>query len=149
MTLTARELEAQFLGNLNAVVEPWVRAGVGSLGLLPAGLVVVETTGRKSRTPRRTPLVGVLLEARLIVSSVRGSRSQWVRNAIETPAVCYWLADGEHHGLATVIAADVASPESGSFPPLLRGLVVGPLAAAVALGWAFAIIAPRGGQQPG
>lgn len=149
MTLTARELEAQFLGTLNAIVESWVRAGVGSPGLLPAGLVVVETTGRKSRTPRRTPLVGVLLEGRLIVSTVRGSRAQWVRNAIETPAVRYWLAGSEHHGLATVIAADVASPERGSFPPLLGNLVVGPLAAAVALGWAFAIIAPGGGEEPG
>ena len=146
-TLSARELEAQFFQNLNAVVEPWVRAGVGSPGLVPAGLVVVETTGRKSRTPRRTPLVGVLLDGRLIVSTVRGSRSQWVRNAIATPAVRYWLLGSEHWGVATVFAADVASPSSESFPPLISQLLAGPMAAAVALGWAFAVITPVTGAE--
>ena len=142
MATTARDLEAQFFRNLNAVVEPWVRAGVGSPGLLPAGLVVLETTGRKSRTPRRTPLVGVLLEGRLIVSTVRGARSQWVRNALTTPGVRYWLLGSEHQGVATILAADIAEAAPETFPPLLRQLVAGPLAAAVALGWAFAVIAP-------
>lgn len=147
MTATARELEAQFFQNLNAVVEPWVRAGVGSPGLVPAGLVVVETTGRKSKSPRRTPLVGVLLDGRLIVSTVRGSRSQWVRNAIATPAVRYWLLGSEHRGVATVFAADGASASCESFPPLISQLLAGPLAAAVALGWAFAVITPVTGAE--
>lgn len=150
MTLTARELEAQFFQNLNAVVEPWVRAGAGSPGLAPAGLIVLETIGRKSRTPRRTPLVGVLLEGVLIVSTIRGTRSQWVRNAIERPSVRYWLAAREHTGSAAVLAADVARPPEESFPPFVRQLVGGPLAAAVALGWAFAIITPaEPGANPG
>lgn len=142
MALTARELEAQFFQNLNAVVEPWVRAGLASPGLVPAGLVVVETVGRKSKTIRRTPLVGVLLEGRLIVSTVRGARSQWVRNAIATPAVHYWLLGSEHAGVAAVFAAHLESPPVETFPPLVCQLLTGPLAAAVALGWAFAVITP-------
>ena len=146
MTLTARELEAEFFRNLNAVVEPWVRAGAGSPGLVPAGLVVVETIGRKSRTPRRTPLVGVLVEGQLIVSTVRGTRSQWVRNALETPAVRYWLLGSELLGVAAVFAKGVRSPAAGSFSPLVRRLIEGPIGAAVAAGWAFAVIAPVASQ---
>ncbi len=134
MTTTARELEAEFFRNLNAVVEPWVRAGVGSPGLTPAGLVVLETIGRKSKTLRRTPLVGVLLEGRLVVSTVRGTRSQWVRNALEMPAVRYWLLGGEVPGVAQVFAEGVKIPAAESFSPLLSHLVAGPIAAAVAFG---------------
>ncbi|MEP7215646.1 MAG: nitroreductase/quinone reductase family protein [Anaerolineaceae bacterium] len=142
MPTTARELEAQFFRSLNAVVEPWVRAGLGSPGLIPAGLVVLETTGRRSGTPRRTPLVGGLLEGRLIVSTVRGTRSQWVRNALTTPAVRYWLLGAEHQGVATILAADVGNASPDAFPPLISHLVAGPFAAAIALGWAFAVITP-------
>lgn len=122
-------------------------AGLTSPGLIPAGLIVLETTGRKSRTPRRTPLVGGLLEGRLIVSTVRGTRSQWVRNALTTAEVPYWLLGAEHHGVATILAADVADPSPETFPPLISQLVAGPLAAAVALGWAFAVITPVSAGQ--
>jgi deazaflavin-dependent oxidoreductase (nitroreductase family) len=144
MTPTARELEAQFFRTLNAFVEPWVRAGVGSPGITHCGLVVVETTGRKSHSPRRTPLVATLVEGRLLVGTVRGTRSQWVRNAMANPQVRYWLNGDERAGTATVIAAD-AAPMTGELPPLLSHLVNGPLAAAVALGWAFAVITPAVG----
>ena len=142
MPVTAREIELQFFRHLNTAIEPWVMAGVGSPGLLAVGLVVVETTGRKSRSPRRTPLAGVLLEGRLIVSTVRGTRSQWVRNAMATPEVRYWIAGNEQSGTAVVLATGLDQP-SDSYPPLLTRLMTGPLAAAVALGWAFAVITPR------
>ncbi|MEO6397254.1 MAG: nitroreductase/quinone reductase family protein [Tepidiformaceae bacterium] len=141
MTGTARELELQFFQNLNAAVEPWIKAGLGSPGLLPVGLVVVETIGRKSHTPRRTPLAGVLFEERLIVSTVRGTRSQWVRNALATPEVRYWLAGNEQLGTALVLATGLDQPPD-SYSPLFTRLLRGPLAAAVALDWAFAIITP-------
>jgi hypothetical protein len=58
----AREAEAEFFRTLNGLVEPAVRAGCASPGLLPTGMVVLETTGAKSGLPRRVPLLATVLE---------------------------------------------------------------------------------------
>lgn len=141
MTATARELETQFFLTLNSFVEPWVRAGVGSPGIIPTGLVVLETTGRRSGTARKTPLAATLVEGHLLVSTVRGDRSQWVRNAIADPDVRYWLHGRERKGRAMVQSTE-ASIDPATLPPLLKHLSTGPMAAAVAIGWAFAVIKP-------
>lgn len=145
MTASARELESQFYRALNSFVEPWVRAGVGSPGIVPTGLVVLETTGRRSGLPRKTPLAATVVEGRLLVSTVRGARSQWVRNAIAHPRVRYWLHGTEKRGTAAVISRDLSPDDETALPPLLSHLAKGPLASAAALGWAFAIITPDAG----
>jgi len=143
MPSTPETLERAFYRALNEFVEPWVRAGVGSPGLLsPAGLIVLETQGRVSGVPRRTPLAGSVVEGQVIVGTVRGARSQWVRNAAANTAVRYWLRGREHAGTATVLAGWHPEPTLDGFPPLVRALAEGPLAAAVRKGWAFAIVAP-------
>ena len=96
----AQRIEADFFRALNALVEPAVRAGCGSPGLLPTGLIVLETTGAKSGQPRRVPLLATVFDGCVFIGTVRGARSLWVRNLVAEPRVRYWVAGREHRGLA-------------------------------------------------
>jgi F420H(2)-dependent quinone reductase len=64
-----------------------VRAGCGSPGLLPAGMVVLETTGAKSGLPRRVPLLATVLEVSFAITS-----SDSFGGAVDSPE---GLQDGE------------------------------------------------------
>ncbi len=138
----AREAEAEFFRAFNALVEPWVRAGCGSPGLLPAGLVVLETTGAKSGLPRCVPLLATVLEGCLFVGTARGGRSHWLRNLRAEPRVRYWLAGREHKGTAFVFAEGAPRPATQMLPALVRALAEGLLPAATACGWQFVVISP-------
>ena len=151
-TRGAREAETEFFRTLNALVEPAVRAGCASPGLLPTGMVVLETTGAKSGRPGRVPLLATLLEGCLFVGTARGDRSQWLRNLRGEPRVRYWLAGREHRGAALVFAEGVPRPATRMLPPLARAVAEGLLPAATACGWQFAVISPEragGGSAPG
>ena len=50
-------LETEFFRTLNLLVEPAVRAGCGSPGIAPTGLIVLETKGRHTGIPYRTPVL--------------------------------------------------------------------------------------------
>jgi deazaflavin-dependent oxidoreductase (nitroreductase family) len=138
-----REAEAGFFRGLNAFVEPLVMRGCASPGLLPTGLTVLETRGRKSGEPRRTPLSASVIDGHVVVSTYRGRRSEWVRNALAEPSVRYWLGGRERAGRATILAQSGPEPVLDGLPDLVRALAEGPLRAAMALGWAFAIIRPE------
>jgi deazaflavin-dependent oxidoreductase (nitroreductase family) len=86
---------------LNRVVRPLAKRGLGSPWPLGAGLVVLETTGRRSRLPREVPLVGARVGDTVVVSTVRG-RSQWLRNVEADPAVHVWLDGDRRPATATV-----------------------------------------------
>ena len=85
---------------LNGVVEPLVRAGVGSTVAGP-GAFVVETTGHRSGRPRRVPLFGKRVGDTVIVSTVRAD-SQWIRNLEHEPAATVWIGGRPRPATATV-----------------------------------------------
>lgn len=100
------EAEFSLFSALNRLVEPGVRAGFGSLWVLPVGLIVLETTGRKTGLPQRVPLLAAMIAGHLVVSTVRVQQSQWLRNALEDPEVRYWLRGQELRGRAIVVMSD-------------------------------------------
>ena len=57
-----------------------MRAGCASPGLLPTGMVLLETTRAKSGLPRRVPLLATVLEGCLFVGTARGARSRKLRS---------------------------------------------------------------------
>jgi deazaflavin-dependent oxidoreductase (nitroreductase family) len=73
---------------INQIVEGLVRSGVGSPCAYGSGVVVIETKGRKTGTPRTLPVLAQRFGNTLIVSTIR-SKSQWVRNlqADDSPTV--------------------------------------------------------------
>jgi deazaflavin-dependent oxidoreductase (nitroreductase family) len=137
-------VESEFFRTLNALVEPAVRAGFAAPGLLPTGLVLLETTGARSRAPRRVPLLATVLEGCVFLGTVRGDRSQWLRNLRAEPRVRYWLAGREHRGTALVFAEGAPRPATDRLPPLARAVAEGLVPAATACGWRFVVISPEG-----
>src|SRR3984893_11177165 len=145
----ARGTGTEFFGALNALVEAAVRAGCASPGLLPTGMVLLETTGAKSGQTRRVPLLATVLEGCLCVGTACGDRSQWLRNLRAEPSVRYWLAGHEHRGAALVFGEGTPPPATRMLPPLARAVAEGLLPAATAWGWQFAVINPeRAGCDP-
>jgi deazaflavin-dependent oxidoreductase (nitroreductase family) len=73
---------------INQLAEVAVRAGIGVPCYVGVGLVLIETKGRKSGSPRTVPVLANRIGDRLYVSTVR-ENSQWVRNlqADQTPTV--------------------------------------------------------------
>ena len=133
-------LEAEFFRALNALVEPAVRAGCGSPGLVPTGLVVVETIGAASGRPRRIPLLATVLDGCVFVSTIRAPSARWVDNLRANPDVRYWLAGRPYRGRALLLAPGERSAEIDRLPPLARAIAQGLRAPATAMGWAFAVI---------
>ena len=85
------QLQQRGFAALNRVVVPLVRAGVGSpLPGAGVGLVLVETTGHKSRKRRTVPLVGVRVGDKVFTSTVRPT-SHWVTNVETDGDTAVWL----------------------------------------------------------
>ena len=87
--------------SLNSIVLPAVKAGLGSPLPVGAGVVVVETTGRKSGKPRQVPLLAVRVGNRVATTTVR-SDSQWTKNLQATPASSIWVGGKKRSATATV-----------------------------------------------
>lgn len=127
---------------LNSTLEPWVRAGCGSPNVAP-GLIVLETTGRRSGNAHRTPLLATIgASGNLWVSTVRAANSDWLRNAQANPDVRFWLNGEPHSGHAIVFAPDEPLPNLDGLAPLTRMAAITLASLSSPLGIAFAIVVP-------
>ena len=79
---------------------------------------LLETTGRKSGEPRRTPLGGRLVDGAFWLVSEFGERSQYVRNIKADPQVRLRLHGRWHHGTAHLLPDDDAKTRLLSLPRL-------------------------------
>ncbi|NNE75034.1 MAG: nitroreductase family deazaflavin-dependent oxidoreductase [Acidimicrobiales bacterium] len=86
---------------LNSVVVPLVKSGVASPPPLGVGLVVLETTGRKTGEPRQVPLLATRLGKHVNVSTVR-AKSQWVRNLQADPEANLWVHGRKRPATASI-----------------------------------------------
>src|SRR2546422_6990858 len=116
-------VEIAFFRMLNRLIEPRVRAGWGSPRLAPGGLIVLETTGRRTGRRARTPLAATRLHHYVIVSTFRGGRSQWMKNAAQNPEVRYWLGGRPREARAVVLAPGGRLRGVRDAAPVLRWLL--------------------------
>jgi deazaflavin-dependent oxidoreductase (nitroreductase family) len=135
---------------LNAAVEPIAAAGLLGPGCFPGfGVTVLRTVGRRSGQSRSVPLLAVDVPGGLLVSTVRGPRSQWLANLRANPAVTFRWRGRESSAQAHVVAVE---DDLRRLPAELAALG-SLLAPSIAAGWSFAILhveplrdAPTGGQ---
>ncbi len=94
-------LLTSLFGRVNRVVRPLARAGVVSPLPVGAGIVLLETTGRKTGLPREVPLLGVRVGRRVTVTTSR-SNSQWIRNLEADASPAVWFGGRRHEARADV-----------------------------------------------
>ncbi|MGC4933400.1 nitroreductase/quinone reductase family protein [Gordonia sp. DT30] len=70
------------------------------------GQVVVETTGRRSGLPRRTPVAGTLVGSTFWLVTEFGRESQYVRNLEADPHVRLQIRGKWRAGIAAVLDRD-------------------------------------------
>ena len=126
---------------LNRVVEPGIRAGWGSPRIVPGGLIVLESIGRKSGKRARTPLAATRICGHVLVGTFRGERSQWVRNLAAKPTAEYWLGGRRLTARVFVMHAGKRLRVPKALPAPMRA-VGRALAPYTRAGWAFAVLSP-------
>ena len=81
-----------------------------AIGLVPPGYALLETIGRKSGKPRRTPVGDGLLGAQFWLVSEHATKSGYVRNIESDPRVRLKLRKGIrarwHNGTANLLSGD-------------------------------------------
>ncbi len=110
--LTARSRRLKILVVRTAqrwVINPVVRA-LFAVGLNPLGLVILETRGRVSGRPRRTPVGNGRMGDSLWIIAEHGSTANYVRNIRRDPHVRVRIRQGLRYqwvpGVATVLPDD-------------------------------------------
>lgn len=134
--------ETTLFRRLNALIEPTVRAGWLSPGITPTGLILLETKGRRSGRPHSVPLLATLVLDYAVVSTVRGDRSQWLRNLAATPDARYWLGGRARECRAYIIGSDASAAELDAAPAAVRCLATSLASTTKSFGWSFALLAP-------
>lgn len=75
-----------------------------SLGIAPNSVALIETTGRKSGLPRRTPVLNGLDGDIFWLFAEHGREADYVRNLSADPRVRVWANDRWRPGVAHVLA---------------------------------------------
>jgi hypothetical protein len=127
---------------LNSFFEPAIRAGWAVPDIVPTRLIVLETRGRRSGRRVRVPLLAARFGGHWLVSTFRGPRSQWIRNAAADGNVRFWLDGKAKPARALVFRAGARAVSERSVPASIRTLA-GSLMPATRFGWAFAFLLPR------
>jgi len=65
-----------------------------AIGLAPPGYALLETTGRKTGKPRRTPVGNGLVGGQFWIVAEHGQKAGYVRNIAASPRVRLKLRDG-------------------------------------------------------
>jgi deazaflavin-dependent oxidoreductase (nitroreductase family) len=102
-----REVNKRRLSTLLAtrLVNPLVRWAVRH-GSAPRSYAILETTGRRSGQPRRTPVGHVVEGDTVWIVAEHGHRAGYVRNIDANPRVGIKLRDGWRNGTARVLLDD-------------------------------------------
>jgi deazaflavin-dependent oxidoreductase (nitroreductase family) len=134
--------EADFFAGVNSVIEPYLRAGFGTPGPCANGIVLLETTGRKSGRTINIPLMAASFGDVVIVSTARARRSQWIRNVAANPEVRYWLHGRARKAKAFVIGDGESGAARNQMPLRVRAIasMLYPLTITDAV--AFAVLMP-------
>lgn len=138
----ATTLESVYYQALNSVLTPLAESGLLAPGMIPAGLIVLETTGWRSGRTHRTPLMAAALGDCLIVSTVRGRRSHWVKNLIAQPDVRYWSGD-RSRDVRAYVAAPGGTGAAGDLPAAVSLIWPGLVCLADVSGAAFVALSER------
>src|ERR1700690_360603 len=115
-------VEVQFFRMLNRLVEPQIRAGWASPRFVPGGLIVLETTGRRTGRRSRIPLAALRVDGHVLISTFRGARSEWVKNASANSNVRYWLRGRPRPARALVISSQHRARGRERLPAAVRWL---------------------------
>ncbi|WP_373302358.1 nitroreductase/quinone reductase family protein [Streptomyces flaveus] len=93
----------------------WTRRSPGTPGE-PRGATLLETIGRTSGLPRRTPLGGRRVGQEFWLLSEYGEKSQYIRNIKADPKVRVRVNGRWHHGTAHLLPEDDARARLKSLP---------------------------------
>ena len=100
--------QRQLFRSVNRVLQPFARTAWSGPLPIGAGLVVLETTGRRSGAPRSLPLVSVRVGRNLVSGTVRSS-SDWVANLRATESPRLWVDGAPRPATATVTKLPIGS----------------------------------------
>jgi deazaflavin-dependent oxidoreductase (nitroreductase family) len=135
-------IETEFYRGVNSVVEPLVRAGVGSPVFWPVGAIVLEVTGRNTGQIFNVPLLAARIGNLFVVSTYR-RRSEWVKNLAANREVSYWLGGRQYDATAFVLTPDRATSSLDGLPPRAACLAAVLKQQSRLFGSSFAILIPR------
>ena len=117
----SENLQADFFRRLNRVIEPLVRAGFASPVCSPTGLIVLETSGRKTGRQFNVPLMATHLGRFILVSTFR-KRSEWIKNLQANSHVGYWLG-GKRQEATAIVLTESTHSDFEQLPPWVKNFV--------------------------
>ena len=105
----------KFERQLGRTVMNPVVAALDKIGVRPATMVELETTGAKSGQPRKVPLTGRADDKGVWVISQHGRRAGWAHNITAEPKVRVRVNNQWHSGTAAFVPDDDVRARARSF----------------------------------